>query len=142
MNRDQAREKFLEKSPYKEDRGELIGCDPRKITSEDLALHFTAKSPLKALRGRCLDCCCFQPSEVRKCVSVDCPSWPFRMGTNPFRKIMKLSEAERQRRRELLREVSVEQANEKPRSRSANRAEAQPKPSRQRKGIWCDEDSP
>ena len=32
-----------------------------------------------------LDCCCSVASEVRKCTAVACPSWPFRMGVNPFR---------------------------------------------------------
>lgn len=34
----------------------------------------------KAIRLKCLDCCCGQPSEVRKCPAVDCPLWRFRMG--------------------------------------------------------------
>ena len=76
---------FLEISPSETDGGELIGKRPEDVPSENLALKFRAKNPLEAIRARCLDCCCFQPSEVRKCVAVDCPSWPFRMGTNPFR---------------------------------------------------------
>jgi hypothetical protein len=31
-------------------------------------------SPLKALRLRCIDCCADQPSEVRLCTAVTCPS--------------------------------------------------------------------
>lgn len=34
----------------------------------------------KAIRLKCLDCCCGQAAEVRKCPSVDCPLWRFRMG--------------------------------------------------------------
>ena len=34
----------------------------------------------KAIRLKCLDCCCGQPAEVRKCPAVDCPLWRFRMG--------------------------------------------------------------
>ena len=34
----------------------------------------------KAIRLKCLDCCCDQPSEVRRCPAVDCPLWRFRMG--------------------------------------------------------------
>lgn len=37
-------------------------------------------SRAKAIRLKCLDCCCFQPSEVRKCPSTDCTLHPFRMG--------------------------------------------------------------
>lgn len=34
----------------------------------------------KAIRLKCLDCCCGQAAEVRKCPAVDCPLWRFRMG--------------------------------------------------------------
>lgn len=34
----------------------------------------------KAIRLKCLDCCCGQQAEVRKCPAVDCPLWRFRMG--------------------------------------------------------------
>lgn len=34
----------------------------------------------KAIRLKCLDCCCGQPAEVRKCPSESCPLWRFRMG--------------------------------------------------------------
>ena len=34
----------------------------------------------KAIRLKCLDCCCDQAAEVRKCPAEDCPLWRFRMG--------------------------------------------------------------
>ena len=34
----------------------------------------------KAIRLKCLDCCCYQPSEVRLCPATDCPLFPYRMG--------------------------------------------------------------
>lgn len=34
----------------------------------------------KAIRLKCLDCCAYQPAEVRKCPAADCPLWRFRMG--------------------------------------------------------------
>ena len=43
-------------------------------------------TPLKAIRAHCRDCCGEQPSEVRKCVAIDCPLWPFRMGGNAFQR--------------------------------------------------------
>ena len=43
-------------------------------------------SPLQAIRAHCLDCCVYQENEVALCPAVDCPSWPFRMGTDPWRK--------------------------------------------------------
>jgi hypothetical protein len=46
----------------------------------------TIPSPLKAIRAKCLDCSCHQPSQVRECHITACPLWPFRAGRNPNRK--------------------------------------------------------
>lgn len=48
-------------------------------------------NPLKAIREKCLDCVCYQPSLVAACEIERCALWPFRMGTNPFRKKRSLS---------------------------------------------------
>ncbi len=37
-------------------------------------------TPLKAIRAKCLDCCCNQYSEVRDCQVIDCKLWRFRFG--------------------------------------------------------------
>jgi hypothetical protein len=42
-------------------------------------------SPLKAIRAKCLDCMCDQPSEVRLCPCENCALYPYRMGHNPNR---------------------------------------------------------
>jgi hypothetical protein len=34
----------------------------------------------KAIRLKCLDCCCGNSAEVRRCASVKCPLWRYRMG--------------------------------------------------------------
>ncbi len=47
------------------------------------------RNPMKVIRAMCLDCMAEQPSMVRKCTSVGCPLWPYRMGKNPFRKPQK-----------------------------------------------------
>ena len=39
--------------------------------------------PMKAIRAKCLDCCCGQEAEVRYCTCTDCPLWLFRFGFNP-----------------------------------------------------------
>ena len=66
--------------------GELIGRDPRKMSIAELtALGHKPCSPLAALRARCVDCCAGSAPEVRKCVAVDCPAWPFRLRKNPWR---------------------------------------------------------
>jgi hypothetical protein len=96
------REKLLEISPFKADEGELIGKHPSDVPSEGLSLKFRAQNPLKAIREKCLDCCCANAAEVRKCVAVDCALWPFRMGTNPFRKKRELSTAQKRQRTERL----------------------------------------
>jgi hypothetical protein len=57
-------------SPYPIDGGELIGIDPRKVPLQILSRYHSEKNPLKALRARCLDCCCGVASEhaVTKCL--------------------------------------------------------------------------
>lgn len=34
----------------------------------------------KAIRAKCLDCCCGNSAEVRKCPIAWCPLWIYRMG--------------------------------------------------------------
>ena len=41
-------------------------------------------SPIKAIRAKCLDCCCGQTNEVLLCTCTDCPLYVFRFGKNPF----------------------------------------------------------
>ncbi len=53
------------------------------------------KSPIKAIRAKCLDCCCGQKEEVKLCPATACPLYPFRLGKNPFRK-REMSEEQRQ----------------------------------------------
>ncbi|MCL2305326.1 MAG: hypothetical protein FWC43_08290 [Planctomycetaceae bacterium] len=42
-------------------------------------------TPLKAIRAKCLDCCCNQAKEVRLCPCKNCPLYPYRTGKNPRR---------------------------------------------------------
>jgi hypothetical protein len=96
------RRDLLEISPFQTDEGELIGKHPNEVPSQILSLNFRAQNPLKAIRETCLDCCCGNAAEVRKCVAVDCPSWSFRMGTNPFRKKRELSPSQKRARADRL----------------------------------------
>jgi hypothetical protein len=67
--------------------GHPAGRDPREMTQDELkAAGHEPMSPLQALRARCLDCCAYQEKEVALCPTVDCPSWPLCMGTDPWRK--------------------------------------------------------
>lgn len=43
-------------------------------------------SPVKAIKKYCLDCSGGSKKEVRECIILDCPLYPFRMGKNPNRK--------------------------------------------------------
>lgn len=42
-------------------------------------------TPMKAIRAKCLDCCCGQQAEVRECPAGDCPLHRYRFGKNPSR---------------------------------------------------------
>lgn len=37
-------------------------------------------SRAKAIRAKCLDCCCYQANEVKLCPCKDCPLWCYRLG--------------------------------------------------------------
>jgi hypothetical protein len=94
---------LLKISADKCDEGELVGRHPADVPLEFLSLNFSTKNPLRAIRAKCLDCCCGSASEVSRCVSRNCALWPFRLRTNPFRKRSRLSEAEMQSRVARLR---------------------------------------
>ena len=70
---------LLEISGDRIDGGELVGQRPDKVDSKFLCLNFSAQKPMQAIRQKCLDCCCGNASEVRKCVATDCALWPFRL---------------------------------------------------------------
>ena len=63
-------------------RTQLADIWPPTIGAAREAEHNDAL-PLEAIRAKCLDCSCFQPSEVRLCEAVKCPLWPFRAGRYP-----------------------------------------------------------
>lgn len=70
---------------YEVKGGEKIGRDPRTLRVQDLNQMGHEKHPiLHVIRAKCLDCCCGEQAEVRKCTSFACPLWPYRMQTNPF----------------------------------------------------------
>ena len=41
------------------------------------------KTPIKAIRAKCIDCCCGQLQEIRCCAVKNCPLYPYRMGRRP-----------------------------------------------------------
>lgn len=40
-------------------------------------------TPLKAIRMKCLDCCCGSSYEVKMCTATNCPLYVYRDGHNP-----------------------------------------------------------
>lgn len=54
------------------------------LRSASIDAGHTKRALSKVIRARCLDCCCGQAAEVRRCEVTSCPSWPYRFGTNPF----------------------------------------------------------
>ena len=64
-------------------RSELAAIWPPTVEAARQAGH-EQQSPLRAIRAKCLDCSCYQPSEVRLCEAVRCPLWPFRAGRHPW----------------------------------------------------------
>jgi len=90
---------LTEQSPFAVDGGERIGRDPRRIAINEFDAAGIVCSPILAVvRAKCLDCCGGQSDEVRKCISIRCALWPYRMGSNPFRTV-NLTDEERERRR-------------------------------------------
>ena len=59
-------------------------------------------TPLQAIRKQCLECVGNCREDVRTCTGGDCPLWPYRFGTNPYRKDKALSEAEKKVRTRRL----------------------------------------
>ena len=56
-------------------------------------------SPLKAIRLKCLDCCCGSSNEVKLCPAEICPLYPFREGHNPFIQKREYTEEQREAQR-------------------------------------------
>ena len=63
----------------------------RQVSRDELiAAGHKPMSPLKALRCAASIAAPISRSEVRLCTAVACPSWPFRMGANPWRRARRL----------------------------------------------------
>ena len=98
-DRQLAREDGYEPGPD----GYLTGRDPRTMKPVELSrLGHLAMSQGDAIRAKCLDCCAGSPHEVRLCVAITCPAWPFRMGASPWKAKRQLSDEQRQALRDRL----------------------------------------
>lgn len=52
-------------------------------------------TPMKAIRAKCLDCCCGQYKEVELRPCKDCSLYPYRFGKNPNIKLTEEQKAAR-----------------------------------------------
>ena len=65
------------------------------------------KSPLKAIRAKCLyDCCVGSTDEVKNCTCTHCFLYPFRLGKNPFRTPRVMSEERLKQLEEMRKKKS------------------------------------
>lgn len=62
-------------------------------------------SPMKAIRLKCLDCCCGSANEVKLCTITKCPLYPFRDGHNPYIKKREYTEEQREAQRSRMAEL-------------------------------------
>lgn len=75
---------------YPDDVQALVEAGSREnseivLTRADLeTLGHGHRSPTKAMRAFCVDCMGNQFAEIRRCTSVGCSLWPYRMGKNPI----------------------------------------------------------
>ncbi len=73
-------------------------------------------SPLKAIRLKCLDCCCGSSYEVKLCPCTNRPLYPFREGHNPFIAKRDYSAEQKQAIKERLANSRLATAMEKSRN--------------------------
>ena len=62
-------------------------------------------SPIKAIRAKCLDCCCGSSNEVKLCTCTRCALYAFRFGKNPYRKTRELTDEERAEAAERMKKA-------------------------------------
>ena len=50
---------------------------------KSLKRHYGIPSAIKAIKDKCLECCCDNKAEIRRCHHADCPLFPYRFGRSP-----------------------------------------------------------
>jgi len=53
---------------------------------------------LRILRLKCLECCCWNVAEVRRCPIKTCILYAFRFGRNPIKRVMSVKQKENARK--------------------------------------------
>jgi hypothetical protein len=69
-------------------------------------------TPIKAIRAKCLDCCCNNPNEVSLCPCTDCSLYPYRFGKNPNIQKRELTEEQKQEARERMKRNFAKRSEE------------------------------
>lgn len=70
-------------------------------------------TPIKAIRAKCLDCCCGNPYEVKECPLEKCALHPYRMGKNPNIRDSGWTEERRAAQKAKMSEIRKRQLLEK-----------------------------
>lgn len=83
---------------------------PLTTAEEYLEAGYEPMSPIKALRAKCLDCSGGSYLEVMHCQVGGCPSYPFRLGHDPWRKKAEVTEAQRAEKSERMRAINARKA--------------------------------
>lgn len=60
------------------------------------------KSPVRAIRAKCVECFGGEVRQVANCSSPKCPLYPFRFGKNPYTNRRELTDDEKNALRERL----------------------------------------
>ena len=61
-------------------------------------------TPIKAIRKNCIKCTGGSLVEIRKCPVIDCPLYPYRMGTRPSQDTINTLDDFYQKNHELAKE--------------------------------------
>ena len=77
-------------------------------------------NPVKAIREKCLDCCCGSTAEVKLCDITSCPIHPFRFGKNPFRQKREMTEEQKKVAVDRMREARKTLASSEEKSEETN----------------------
>lgn len=59
-------------------------------------------TPIKAIRAKCLECCCGSSNEVKLCSIERCALWLYRTGRDPYRAKREYTDEQREKMRERL----------------------------------------
>ena len=65
------------------------------------------RNPVKAIRQNCLDCVRGSTKEVKLCPCTNCPLYPFRFGSNPYRTERVMTEEQKKLQAEKLRSARM-----------------------------------